>query len=287
MEPRAQLIVVHRDRATTCLATVGRFVDQADLAVTVVDNGSCPEELAILESGLAPEVDLIRHGANAGFGPGANAGLRRWLASTGSDVCLVAPHDARPLPGTVDALLDAMDRRPRAGLASADVGDGAVPRIQPFLGPIDEPADDAAGWQAADYPHGTLMAARRACLDDIGLFDERYFAYCEEADLGLRATRAGWEVGVVAGALVENPESNTPAAVIDYLMVRNTLLLLRTHFGRRQQLFRLGVALAEQVVGRWRPGVKSPYHTARARRLAIRDACRGRFGPPPAALRRG
>ena len=46
-----------------------------------------------------------------------------------------------------------------------------------------------------------MLFARRGALEDVGLFDERYFAYCEEADLGLRAVAAGWEVGLVRGRL--------------------------------------------------------------------------------------
>ena len=48
------------------------------------------------------------------------------------------------------------------------------------------------------------MMLRRDCLDEVGLFDERYFSYCEEADLALRARRAGWKVGLVRGARVQN-----------------------------------------------------------------------------------
>ena len=43
------------------------------------------------------------------------------------------------------------------------------------------------------------MLARRECLADVGLFDERYFAYCEEAELAIRAKQAGWQVGRGAG----------------------------------------------------------------------------------------
>lgn len=142
-----------------------------------------------------------------------------------------------------------MRDHPAAGLASADVGDGEVPRIQPFLGPIGEPAGRDVDWEGSDYPHGTLMALRRGCAFDVGLSDERYFAYCEEVDLGIRATRSGWHVGLVRGAMVENPESGAEAATIDYLMLRNTLLLLRTHFGIRNAAFRAGVVLVESVVG--------------------------------------
>jgi GT2 family glycosyltransferase len=124
------------------------------------------------------------------------------------------------------------------------------------------------------------MAMVRDCVDQIGVFDERYFSYCEEADLGLRAREAGWEVGLVRGALVENPESNTDAAVIDYLMVRNTLLLLRVHFGLANMAFRIGVLMIEHVVGWWRPNVRGPYHSGWARFRAVVDAVTCRFGPP-------
>ncbi len=282
------LVVVHRNRGATCRATVQRFLDQVEalgdlsLRVTVVDNGSAAHHLAELQDGLPAGVEVIETGTNLGFGPGANVGLTRWLES-GSEVCLLAPHDARPADGTVERLVRELVAHPEAGLACADVGDGEVPRVDPWLGPIGEPAEDPdlePRWELADYPHGTLMALRRDCVTEVGLFDERYFAYCEEADLGLRARAAGWSVGLVRGALVINPESNTDASVIDHLMVRNTLLLLRVHFGVANMAFRIGVVVAEHVVGWWRPTVRGPYHTGRARFRAVVDAIIGRFGPP-------
>lgn len=287
------LVLVHRNRGATCRGTLQRFLDSSPgggpgLTVTVVDNGSDVEELALLRKDLPVGVEVIETGANLGFGPGANVGLQRWLDS-GSEICLVAPHDARPAIGTVETLVAQLRTHPEAGLACADVGDGQVPRVQSWLGPIGEPAPvvddsdhaDGCRWETADYPHGTLMALRRDCVAQIGLFDERYFAYCEEADLGIRAREAGWTVGLVRGALVENPESNTDAAVIDYLMVRNTLLLLRVHFGVANMAFRIGVVVAEHGVGWWRPAVRGPYHSGRARFRAVLDAVTSSFGPPP------
>ena len=284
------MVLVHRNRGATGRRTIQRFLDQAreadlDIAMTVVDNGSDPGQLALLRDGLPDEVTVVEAGRNLGFGPGANIGLARWLASD-SSVCLLAPHDARPACGTVGSIVDQLTSHPEAGLACADVGDGQLHRVQPWLGPIGEslePDDDSGfppRWELVDYPHGTLMALTRDCVEQIGVFDERYFAYCEEADLGLRARAAGWEVGLVRGALVENPESNADAAVIDYLMVRNTLLLLRVHFGLANMAFRIGVVIAEHVVGWWRPTVRTPYHSGWARFRAVVDAVTGRFGPP-------
>ena len=190
------LVLVHWNRAEACLATVQRFLDQGSVvSVLVVDNGSRPEELERLRGGLAehpPLVELIETGANLGFGPGANAGLRAWLDAGTTEWCLLAPHDAAPDEGCLASLGAAIATEPMAGLACADVGDGLTPMIDPYFGGVTRaPSSPGPGWEAADYPHGTLMALRRACLEEIGLFDEAYFSYCEEADLGHRATRAG------------------------------------------------------------------------------------------------
>ena len=50
-----------------------------------------------------------------------------------------------------------------------------------------------------------LLLARRACLAEVGLFDERYFAYCEEADLALRALIV---VGLALSALLLLPATD-------------------------------------------------------------------------------
>src|SRR3546814_19364238 len=86
-------------------------------------------------------------------------------------------------------MLRVAGERPRAGLVCADFGDGATPVVDPYFGGILAPATVEAGWEPAGHPHGTLMFAHRTLLREVGLFDERYFAYCAEADLALRAKR--------------------------------------------------------------------------------------------------
>ncbi len=99
------MVLVHRNRGATGRRTIQRFLDQAreadlDIAMTVVDNGSDPGQLALLREGLPDEVTVVEAGRNLCFGTGANIGLARWLSSD-SPVCLLAPHDARPACGTV------------------------------------------------------------------------------------------------------------------------------------------------------------------------------------------
>src|SRR3546814_8168876 len=85
------------------------------------------------------------------------------------------------------------------------------------------------------------MFAHRTLLREVGLFDERYFAYCEEADLALRAKAQGWETGLVRGATVVNPHMGTPSRTVDYLQLRNTRS--EAHTSELQSLMRLSYAV--------------------------------------------
>ena len=285
-------VIVHRDRAEACVGTGRALLAQGVDRLVVVDNGSPVAALEAVRRGL-PGAEVLALGRNAGFGPGANAGLRHWLVGPPDVVgrwVVVCPHDARPEPGCVATLLGAASARPRAGLASAEYGDDGVrlarPVVDRYLGGILGPSERRPGWEAADHPHGTLLLARRECLAEIGLFDESYFAYCEEADLGLRATAAGWEVGIVWGAVVRNPGMSSETGVPEYLMLRNSLHLVRRNFGRYPAGIRLLMAIWTTVVGAVLPAHRTPFWHLGGRVRALRDFVLGKDGPQPAALLR-
>ena len=295
-----RVVIVHWNQPVDCLRTVERFGDrEVPVRVTVVNNASDVGALDELRSGLdamrpgwatgPAGLELIEHGTNAGFGPGANVGLRRFLADPddGEWVAL-APHDVDPFPGCLAAVLDAVSKRPRAGLACADVGDGMVPVIDPYFGgmavPADVPGPDSADlprWEDVDYPHGTLMFLRRATLEEVGLFDERYFSYCEEAELALRARRAGWRVGLVRGARVQNMHVGSSVARVDHLQTRNTLLLVQEMSGWYHAAIRSAITLAQTARGVLQPSSRPYIFDARARLRGLRDFWLRRFGPPP------
>lgn len=280
------VVVIHRNRPQRLAATIEALVGQTvPVHIVLVDSGSTDENHEKALAMLPPGSDVVRMGSNGGFGPSANAGWRHVLGQVpgqASSWIGLVPHDALPEPDAVERILTAVAERPRAGLACGDFGDGTTPVVDPYFGGIQVPSTTEQGWDPAGYPHGTLLFARRAFLEDVGLFDERYFAYCEEADLGLRAHAAGWEVGLVRGARVHNPDMSNTRPAVDYLMVRNTLLLVREHSGRYKVFIRFVMACAQIVTERH----TSPYHDARARVHALRDYLRRRWGPPPEALTR-
>lgn len=276
--PATTVVVIHRDRADRLADTLGALASQTvPIRIVLVDSGSSPADHRRALDLLPAGAEVIRMGVNGGFGPSANAAWRHFLAHHDGDWVGLCPHDALPAPDAVARILAAVASRPRAGLACGDFGDGTTPVVDPYFGAISVPASVDEGWEPAGYPHGTLLFARRGFLEDVGLFDERYFAYCEEADLGLRAHAAGWEVGLVRGAMVHNPDMSTASPAVDYLMVRNTLLLVREHSGRYKAFIRFVMACSQLVTERGR----NPYHDTMARVLALRDFLLGRTGPPP------
>ena len=83
---------------------------------------------------------------------------------------------------------------------------------------------------------------------------------------------------------VRNPHLGGAADVVDYLMHRNTLLLVRDHFGRYHAVIRFLIALLHLAIGTAVPS-KRPWLFAPAARVrALVDYALGRFGPPPASL---
>lgn len=275
------IVIVHRNAGERCVATIARFLDQGlRCDITVVDNDSRPAELDQIRTKF-PDVHVIETRANLGYGPGLNVGARHWLRHGTGEWLVLSPHDALLEAGGLERLISLGAADPRRGLLCADVGDQATPEIDPFLGALPGPSTVRQGWQPAAYPHGTLIMIRRACLAEIGCFDERYFAYNDEADLGLRASKAGWDVGLARDVMVENPSTSTSAEIIDYLRLRNTILLLRTHYGWRQGAFRVAVAVGNVAHCTVRPSARAPWYSGRARLRGVRDAVLRRWGGPP------
>ena len=275
-------VLVHRGRPERCLEALAALARPAvPVRPLVVENGSSPADIATLRAG-APGVEVATLGANMGYGPAANAGLRRWLAGGEGEWAVVAPDDAVPDPGCLSAILAAVHDRPRAGMVSAEFGAGHeyAPTVDRVLGPYLRGVPRSEGFEPADFGHGTLLCLRRACIEEIGLFDEEFFAYCEEADLGLRARAAGWEVGFVWGAVVCNGDPSASAVRV-YLELRNTLRLVEKHFGPDPARLRLHIARASWLASVLR---RRPV-PALAQRRAIADFRARRFGSPPEVVR--
>lgn len=281
--PSADLFVVHWNRSTECIATVHSLLSQkTDLKVTVIDNHSTPDAVSALRAGLQSDIEILELSDNKGWGPSLNVALRRWLDAAGNPYCFISAHDAMPAPDCLSLLIHAAENDERLGIVCPQYPDETVAHLSPRRGVYQERAValKRGTVQMVDVPHGTLMLVRRACLAEIGLFDERYFAYGDEHELGARAVRHGWKVAMVWGALVINLGTWTASPLRSYLFTRNSLLLVSDYYGKLSAGVRAALILANTV----RLLIFSPHQTfafsAKARLRGVRDYVRGRYGVP-------
>ena len=117
------------------------------------------------------------------------------------------------------------------------------------------------------------MLFKRQFLEEVGLFDERYFAYGDEIEIGLRARRYGWQVVVVWGARVVNPGTWTPSGTLGYLATRNSLLLAHTYGGWLRAALRAAFMIPNTLRLWVTPSAQGSAFSPSARMAAIRDFC--------------
>jgi GT2 family glycosyltransferase len=211
-----------------------------------------------------------------------NIALKNWLERRNNPYCIISAHDAVPAAECLPLLIAAAEADPRVGIACPQYQDPLIARFSPLRGVVPEevPALSRGVARPVDAAHGTLMLCRRECLQQIGLFDERYFAYGDEHELGMRARRNGWKVVMVWGAIVTNPGTSTESPLRSYLFARNSLLLVRDYAGWWSALLRAAMILLNTLRLRLQsPGGDFAF-SAHARFRAVRDYFAGRWGKP-------
>jgi GT2 family glycosyltransferase len=238
-----------RDEALRCLGALGRS-EVRPAPVVVVDNASVDGTAAAVRAEF-PEAEVIENARNEHFARGANIGLRRALA-LGADWAWVLNPDATPAPGAFGEMLRVGESDGRIGIVGARLAhparEGKPGRVVVGANcdfatagiveppPPDDPALDRL---SVDYVWGASLLARAALLRQAGLFDEKFRAYFEDADLCLRAKGAGWKTVTALRAEVAHVGSQAGDrrfAEQMWLRGRNWLWCFWRHAPRGQRL---------------------------------------------------
>jgi GT2 family glycosyltransferase len=210
----------------------------ADLRIIVVDNGRATREL---RHGALAGVEVVQPGSNLGFAGGMNVGIRLALTQRASAVA-VLNDDVVVEAGWLEPLVSELDRDSAVGAAQPQLVYPGSPRRVNSMGV--QLGRDGAGTDvgmgllvdemSAD-PHdielftGGAVLLRADFLRQVGMFDERYFLYYEDVDLGLRGRRLGWRYRCVPSSTVVHEGGATVARVghrAAYLRERNRLWIL-------------------------------------------------------------
>jgi N-acetylglucosaminyl-diphospho-decaprenol L-rhamnosyltransferase len=207
--------------------TLERFLDSLakattrEYSVVLADNGST--DGAPQRAAERPGVRFVPTGGNLGYGGGANKGV----AALSDDVgwVVVANPDVEWGIGSLDTLLDAATRWPRGGAFGPLIREpnGVVypsARLLPSIGRgighatlgkvwpgnpwtrAYRQSDTTVSERTAGWLSGSCLLLRRAAFEAVHGFDERYFMYFEDVDLGDRIGRAGWQNVYVPAAEV-------------------------------------------------------------------------------------
>jgi GT2 family glycosyltransferase len=232
----------------------------------LVDNSPGDGAADILRS-LKPDAVVISNPVNRGYAAAVNQGV---AAGVGDILLLLNPDVDRVTGSHDDAVRAFADPRVAAVAARLRNPDGTVQRSC-FRAPrpFDLVSEDLA--LAQRFPHlerarryrmldwdygaprlvdaatGAFLLLRRAALDDVGPFDERFFVYCEEVDWQIRAARHGWRTQFLPALEAYHETTGSSPGVRS----RSSLLLLESqhrysqkHFGRP-----VSVALRATLLG--------------------------------------
>lgn len=254
------VIIVNYNTEGLLRDAIGRLLAataQMSIKIVIVDNASKDNSVALIRS-IFPRCDLIANETNVGFGRANNQALH--LAE--GRYVLLLNTDAFVSPDTLDKTIAYMDAHPRCGILGVKlVGrDGQLqPSARYFPTPwnlflqrtglnrffkgvrmVDDMAWDHASVRQCDWVPGCYYLVRKEVIDQVGLFDPRYFLYYEEVDHCLAAKRAGWEVVFypdttvihIGGESARSESEITPSGrQIEVFQIESELLYFRKNHG--------------------------------------------------------
>jgi GT2 family glycosyltransferase len=188
------------------------------LEIYLVDNASTDGSADRAEQCFGEKIHIIRNRKNEGFARGNNIAIK---ASRGEWVFLLNP-DAVCDPDVISQLMQFVADKPQIGQLACRIVQADRPHFFDSAGLLLYPdgISRPRGWQEKDRgqydqpeevlaPHGCACALRRTMLDQIGAFDEDFFCYFEDLDLGVRGQLAGWTCWYVPTTRVLHRKSST------------------------------------------------------------------------------
>lgn len=263
-----------------CLDSVAAAAAEVALEAIVVDNHSQDGTVERVRD-AHPGVGLIVNDDNLGFAAGCNRGI----AATTGDLVLLLNPDARLQSGTLSALVRHLDENADVGLVgpALESSPGSLQRDISATGIFpsfwqalheytrlgrwypDSPwvrdyflaGFDRRSTRSVAMVQGACLLVRRAVLQEVGVFDERFFLYFEETDLCKRAIDAGWRVhylGEVA-AVHAGSRSSADRRPNAREFIRSLYAFHRKHYGLAEAAL-LWIVLA-------------PYHALKTARMSL------------------
>jgi len=264
--PVVQIVILNwngLDDTLECLASV-RNLTYPNLRVQVVDNASANNEAEIIEREF-PEVNVLRQTENLGFCGGCNVGMKQTLAE-GADFVMLLNNDTLLSPGLIETLVEGYENLENPGAVSPVILKYpetekvwfSIARWETrwssgeaqFRLALDENYESLKSKKPypTEFACGCCLFVSAGVIEKVGLFDERYFAFYDEAEWCVRMRKQGLPSYVIPSAFIYHKVGgSTPSLVATYLLTRNRLLWASENLSLKQKIKSYPVMVKEFV----------------------------------------
>lgn len=250
--PLVSVIVINyngKEFLKDCLESIyGQTYHNFELIV--VDNGSTDGSVQFIKEKF-PDTILIENKENLGFAVANNQGIE---ISKGKYIALLNNDTVVDRDWLKNLVTTAESSSENTGMWAGKILSLENPNIIDSVGGLIISNDGIAKGRGrlerdiGQYdreeevfiPSACAALYRKRMFDEVGLFDEDFFAYCEDTDLGLRARLAGWKTISAPKAVVYHHYSGTTGkytSIKAYLVERNHIWLAIKNFPLSKLLF--------------------------------------------------
>ena len=259
MKPQVSIVIVHyqnRRLLYRCLDSLKQARPQPAFETIVVDNDETPTIEKALKRKF-PRVKYVKSPGNVGYAAGNNLGAK---LARGKYLFILNP-DTRLLPGTLEALVRFLQSKPKAAAAAPLLVDAkfkpyplqGTSRLTPLKAifsltllnrlwpknPVAQqywenwPAETDPAPRQVEVVPGSAFLIKTSVFKQLKGFDENFFLYFEESDLGQRLKAKGYRLFILPQAkLVHYWQGSTPqTAPTRAIFAASRRYYFNKHFG--------------------------------------------------------
>jgi GT2 family glycosyltransferase len=224
--PLVSIIIAHHNKKEfleKCLSSLLRQTYQT-IEIILVDNGSTDGSVDYIKRKF-PSVKIVRCKENLGFAKANNIGIKE----AKGDLIATLNNDTEVVPNWIYELVKVINSGEKVGMCSSKILFMKNPTMINSTGINVSRSGacwdrgmseyDIGQYQSVENvfgPCGCAAMYKREMLEEIGLFDEDFYAYAEDVDLAFRGRLAGWECLYVPKAVVYHLHGGTAGYNSDY-----------------------------------------------------------------------
>jgi GT2 family glycosyltransferase len=243
LKPKVAVVILTYNRievSKSCILSVLKS-KYPNYVVIVVDNASTDGTPDVIKSEF-PFIRLIRSDENLGYTGGNNIGISYAIKKEDCDYILILNDDTVVESNLINELVDVAEKWPKTGIASPKTVFFEKPNrlIQAYgnrnfyLGVQSQSLFGKRVPEEIGLVRGTCFLIKKQLIEKIGLMDENFFLYFDEADLSYRVRKAGFRIIYTPSARVYHKRdprwvSGKITPVVLYYSTRNELIFARKH----------------------------------------------------------